>query len=489
VFTSSRDRSLDPPPTIAIAGVRVAGVVSERADVWSPIARLARGLAATVRASEITPSSHALWRNRYLDESVSPVFQRLAQGGKPQAITRGLLPVLTAIERVLPLPAVARTVVGRERPDVLVVLSAPDAIAAVNTSPAQIDLIAAAKRCGVPTVACVGGADIPVNPWLLHARPDLAVVWNDLQKKYVTRQNGSARVAVVGASPLDGCVDESARAPFDRAEFFESLGLPKRRPYVLVHGSTGLMAPVAEEIRFVQRFIRHMRRGTDRELRRTAVLIRPAPGHAEAWAAADFTGLGHVVVSPTAYEATGATDYALLPESIRYAGAVVSSHAFALTVAVAMQRPAIGITPRGRAIEALAGAGVKWVQDPASAYAALRAAVGNAMSAETYGQFMRQRLRPNGALLPASQHLTAVIDEAVSTGRRWRERPSLLAILSWPLLLCCSGAVVAVESAGAGLSSTRAWLRRRRRAAKRPVDPVSIEPDIDVPRGGAVSAG
>jgi hypothetical protein len=122
------------------------------------------------------------------------------------------------------------------------------------------------------------------------------IVWNEAQKREAIRLHHvpAARVRVTGAQLFDDWFDR--RPATTREEFCHRIGLRPDRPFFLYLCSSLFIA--RDEVPFVRRWIESLRTSRVAALRECGVLVRPHPGHAGAWADADLSGLGSVIVWP-----------------------------------------------------------------------------------------------------------------------------------------------------------------------------------------------
>ncbi|MGE5272762.1 MAG: hypothetical protein ACM3QU_03190 [Verrucomicrobiota bacterium] len=181
---------------------------------------------------------------------------------------------LEAVERsIVPPPHVERFVVDQE-PDVVLVSHLAD------LGSSQSPYIRAANRLGIHTAYPVFSWDNLTNKGLIHDRPELTLVWNDLQSAEATELQGlpPEQVEVTGAPAYDHWFDwKPSRS---RAEFCREVGLREDRPIVLYVCSSHFVAP--NEIAFLRRWLDALR-AHGGLLAEAGVIARPHPRNAAQW--------------------------------------------------------------------------------------------------------------------------------------------------------------------------------------------------------------
>jgi hypothetical protein len=197
---------------------------------------------------------------------------------------------LKAFERLMPRSAAMERWIAEQAPDVILLASL------TFSRSTNIEQLKVARAAGIPVAACVMSWDHLSSKALLHIAPDLALVWNDVQRHEAIDMHGIAgdRVAVTGAQ----CYDQwFARQPAQtREDFCRSVGLAPDRPFVLYVCSA--MSPVPDPIEplFVKRWVEAIRASDDPVLRRAGVLVRPHPERVKEWTGVTLDGIDNVVV-------------------------------------------------------------------------------------------------------------------------------------------------------------------------------------------------
>ena len=193
-------------------------------------------------------------------------------------------------ERMMPRSVVMDRWIAEQEPDVVLLASL------TYSRSTHIEQLKAARAAGVPVAACVMSWDHLSSKALLHIPPDLAIVWNEVQKREAVEMHGigAERVAVTGAQ----CYDQwFTRQPArTRAEFCREVGLNPDRPFVLYVCST--MSPVPDPVEpvFVKRWVEGLRAGGDPVLRTAGVLIRPHPERVKEWTGISLEGFDNVAM-------------------------------------------------------------------------------------------------------------------------------------------------------------------------------------------------
>lgn len=255
----------------------------------------------------------------------------------PWPIVATLIRALSAIDRLPRRDAVLDAFVAEMRADVLVVSPL------LTIGSPQPDLVRAAQRAGVPTVAAIASWDHLTTKGLLRPPTDAILVWNRSQLREAVDLHGTDRdrVIVTGAQPFDRWF---SRGPSRSAEEFRRhVGLPADGPYVLYVGSTASISAPEAEVQFVREWMRRLRSGPP-ATRELAVLIRPHPFNAAVWTTADISGLGDVVIWPRGgsnpVDADDREDYF---DSLSHAAAVVGINTSAMIEAAILDRPVLTV--------------------------------------------------------------------------------------------------------------------------------------------------
>jgi hypothetical protein len=327
-----------------VPGVTIAGVLPEPSGAWAACVRVLLGvfslglLAHRFRSGRDVPS----WLARYAQTVLSR--RRIGSLMLRDHDTAQLLSCAARlVAGLIPSSEAARQLVVDQRPDVVTVLPDDEAVAAVESAAAQLDLIGAAESLGVPVVAAAGASELQAQP-IAMSRARVMCVWSDEQRRAAIDLGVPAkRIVVTGALPLDRALGEEPIV--DEQAFREMLGLPMDRPFVFFAGSSGLMSEPAEEVELIRAWVRSLRTSADPLLRHLAVLIRPSPLGISRWRQVENEIGGGVVLCPRTFERSGELDAVLLAESVRFAALTIGADPLTLLMAAGLGRPAALILP------------------------------------------------------------------------------------------------------------------------------------------------
>lgn len=292
---------------------------------------------------------------RYLDRSFgsSPYLRRRLDKfmeGPERALTRApaFLPLASVLRRVF--VAAERLVPSPKNVEEAILALAPDAVVVtplIARGPSgvrQTDTIKAARALGIPVGLAVASWDHLTTKGIVKVVPDRVFVWNDTQRREAVELHRvpSNRIVVTGAQLFDSWFGRSPTA--ERAEFLEGHGLDPASPVVLFVGSSPNVAPAAEEIAFVYRWLEALRASSDSSLRRVGVLVRPHPGSVVEWTAIDLSMLG-AAIAPRVRPGIpmGRDDEALYFDSIHHSTAVVGINTSAMIESFVQGRPVLTV--------------------------------------------------------------------------------------------------------------------------------------------------
>jgi hypothetical protein len=210
------------------------------------------------------------------ERRAQPFVRRTARVLRPTGV-RGIRlfrHVLEGVERSIdPPPHIERFVADRN-PDVVLVSHLAD------LGSSQSPYIRAANRLGVHTAYPVFSWDNLTNKGLIHDRPEVTLVWNDLQAEEAVELQGlpPGRVDVTGAPAYDHWFEwKPGRS---REEFCREVGLREDRPIILYVCSSHFVAP--NEIVFLRRWLEAVR-AHGGLLAEAGVIARPHPRNAAQW--------------------------------------------------------------------------------------------------------------------------------------------------------------------------------------------------------------
>jgi hypothetical protein len=424
--------------------IAIAGVVPQRQDLWTALARAVRGTTDFVRYLDPRFADSPVLRRRMYHKVLPALLRPLdrIRSLSAPALSR-LFGFLHAIERAVPVSSRVLRFLREQQADVVVVSPLVDAASD------QVDTVRAARAAGIPVMAAIASWDNLTNKGHMRVEPDLVTVWNRYQKAEAVDLHGIApeRVVMTGAQLFDRWFD---REPgMTRAEFCRMVGLPDDRPFILFTGSSVFIARSEHEVPFVRRWIEALRRCGDPRLRDAAVLVRPHPFNPEAWMTADFSALDPVAIWPRARYTPAAEDArASLFDSLFHSEAVVGINTSAMIEAAILGKPVLSIlspefagtqdgTIHFRYLRRENGGCVRVAASIAEHMRQLGEVLGDPalVRAETE-QFVTAFVRPHGLDAPCTPILADVIER---TGRQ-RSRPlrdavgsRAMRVLVWPV--------------------------------------------------------
>jgi hypothetical protein len=247
---------------------------------------------------------------------------------------RALAWVLKQFEQAVPRSRELESFYLEQKPDVVLITPL------VDLGSPQLDHYLSARALGLRTVLCVGSWDHLSSKSVLRGIPDLVTVWNDTQKQEAIElhQVPPDRIVVTGAQ----CYDQwfGRRPSRTREEFCEQIGLDGARPFVL-YVCSSLFKNTANEARFVERWIQHVRGSTDPVLREAGLLIRPHPRRLDEWQQVDLTEFKNVTLFGShPVDPTTKDDYF---DSLYYAAAVVGLNTSAFLEAGVVGKPVLSV--------------------------------------------------------------------------------------------------------------------------------------------------
>jgi hypothetical protein len=363
----------------------------------------------------------APYLRRRLDKYLQGGWRALARlpYGTPGAAAARRL-VLAQEQRVPSDPGVERALAAHA-PDAVLVTPL---IGRSERNRRQTDTVKAARRLGIPVAFGVASWDHLTTKGVVKAVPDVAFVWNEIQRRDAVELHGlgSEQIVVTGAQLWDRWFD---RAPSTgRDEFCAHIGLPSS-PYVLWVGSSPNVAPPEREIALVRRWLEVLR--SDEALAGVGALIRPHPYGVAAWAETDL-GPGAAVAprTPPAMPMTD-VDEDLYFDSIHHAAAIVGINTSAMVESFIQRKPVLTV----RAEEFREGQGtLHFAELHSAAGAALQTAAtleehagqlrrtldDSARSEAEIEDFLRVFVRPLGLDRPATPILADAL-ERLAAGR------------------------------------------------------------------------
>ncbi len=247
-----------------------------RTDDWSGVAPLLRSVRDCVQylRPELQGATKLRSRTAHKLRQLLPLpveAPALAAGlaALPDVYVNRLDAILALAERSLPTDAVYDELLAAERPDLLLVSPL------IHFGSAQADLVASARRAGVPVSMLLFSWDNLSTKGYLHRHPDRMIVWNEQQREeaWALHRFPSDRVIVVGAPRFDSFFE--MRRQMSAVEFHEPLGLDASKPTLLYVCSSRFVAD--RELAFIGEWVGQLRRSGSAPLGDCNVLVRPHP--------------------------------------------------------------------------------------------------------------------------------------------------------------------------------------------------------------------
>lgn len=322
-----------------ISGVRVAGVVPDRVDIWGRVAKGVRGITDFARFLHpryaAAPALRARMKRKVLPRAFHVLdWIRMLSERRIKQVLR----FLAVCERVIPSSPRLESFIQRWQPDLVMVSPLIDAASD------QVDLVKSARRLGLPSTACIASWDNLSNKGLVRIQPDAVVVWNEVQKSEAMEFHSVAasRIEVTGAQLFDRWFQRDMQRT--REQFAAQVGLPVERPFVLFAGSSGFISESHAEVAFVKRWISALRASSDPSVNSMGILIRPHPYNTVAWEEAELNGLESVSVWPRQrYNAVAESEREMYYDSLSHSAVVVGINTSAMLEAAIVGRPVLSI--------------------------------------------------------------------------------------------------------------------------------------------------
>jgi hypothetical protein len=315
--------------------VTVGWTPGRGADAWYDLARKLRLGIDHLRF--LDPRYDATPRLRGRSGERTPVIVKWlarAPGLRTSGGRKALAWALSQFEQGIPRSRALDTFLREQAADVVLITPL------IDLGSPQQDHFVSARALGQRTVLCVGSWDHLSSKSLLRAMPELVTVWNDTQKREAIELHGVPpdRIAVTGAQCYDQWFGRRPSRP--RQEFCERVGLDPSRPFVL-YVCSSLFRNTANEARFVERWIQHVRGSADPVLREAGLLIRPHPARLDEWQQSDLTEFKNVAFFGShPVDAAAKDDYF---DSLHYASAVVGLNTSAFLEAAVAGKPVLSV--------------------------------------------------------------------------------------------------------------------------------------------------
>ena len=302
-----------------------------RLDAWEPFVRPLRQARDYVRY--LDPSyGHATKLAARAAAYAPPGWpERLSGSGVLAGRRTFVKRALELAEDLVPSERYYELFIQSHRPDVVLVTPL------IDFGSYQTDYVKSAHRLGIPVAFLPFSWDNLTNRGLVRIAPDLALVWNEHQKREAVTYHGvpAERIVITGAARFD---DFFAMQPSTtRDAFCAAAGLDAARPFLLYLCSSHFVAP--DEVAFVRTWARAVRESSDPALAGCGILVRPHPAHPEPWEGADLGGVTNAAVwSGPKVQADPA-----LYDSLHHAAAVVGLNTSAMIEAGIVGKPVFTI--------------------------------------------------------------------------------------------------------------------------------------------------
>ena len=319
--------------------VRVLGLVPKDEGMWGGIAYGLRGIMDFVRYFHPRFAAATSARARMKRKVLPVAYHWLDRIPRlPPAGVRILQRCLAAAEQAVPVHQPIVDFLRREAPDVLLVSPL------VDGASDQVDVIKAARVCGVRTALCVASWDNLTNKGVMRIEPDLVILWNDAQKREAEDYHyiPARKIATTGAQLFDKWFVRQVTR--DRAAFCARVGLPNTGPFLLFTGSSSFISESRAEVAFVRRWITALRSSGNPALQSINVLVRPHPYNCHAWDPDPLADLPGAVFFPRAsYDPMDAENRVDFFDSIYHSAAVVGINTSAMIEAAIIGRPVFSL--------------------------------------------------------------------------------------------------------------------------------------------------
>jgi hypothetical protein len=347
----------------------------------------------------------------------------------------------------------------------------------VDLGSPQLDHYVSSRALGLRTVLCVCSWDHLSSKSLLRASPDVVTVWNDVQKQEAIELHHvpAERIVVTGAQCYDLWFGRRPSRP--REEFCEQIGLDASKPFVL-YVCSSLFRGTANEARFVERWIQHIRGGADPTLGEAGLLIRPHPARMDEWQQTDLTDFKNLAFFGSHPVTSAAKDDYF--DSLYYASAVVGLNTSAFLEAAVAGKPVLTVllpeisrenqegTLHFHYLREIGGGLLEVAHSLEEHTAQLAATLANpAPGIERARRFTEGFIRPQGIDEPSTPRFADAIEAAATIPAPRREIPSPFVLLARVLLLPWLAFAQARNATQPFRKETRYKYRRFRRHAKK----------------------
>lgn len=294
----------------------------------------------------------------------------------------------------------------------------------------EVDYLKACRQLGQAHVGLVASWDNLTSKGVYHVRPDLILVWNDIQVREAIRYHSipEARVVVVGAPTFDWLF--TAELLQRREEFCRGVGLDPARPYVVYAASSPINH--GSEAAIVSKLHQHLESLAPGQIQ---MLVRPYPSNQSGWDDIESAGV-HVGY----YATTGRRLVKInLLNTLYHAAAVVGLNTSVFLEATILDRPGLTLMYERADQDPLSkkhtlfphfeyllrGEFLDVVEDERSCAERIVAIVRGAdRRKEARATFVKSFLRPNGMEVPASRITVNLLERLASASLSPSARPA-----------------------------------------------------------------
>ena len=342
-FSTNKDCVRDSLSALPISGsLDVDWAPRDKSRFRKPI-YYARDLASFRRYLKIRGQSD-FYRARWLKNSLKP-FKPFVYVPTLQKLLVSLpvVALIRALDQLLPIEKEIKKTIGDFGPDVVV--SAP---ANFGFSSAEIEYLNAARKMKIPTVVPVMSWDNLTTKGVFTFKPDLLLVWNELQAREARVHHGidQTKVRIVGAPMFDYLFEK--KQDFSKKSLWKKLKrevllrkIDEKWPIILYLGSS---SDVAGDERFlITKLRKSLDNTSDDRLQSAQIIIRPHPLNNSYYR--KFRGKNIVVMPNKGFAVTSREkdDYIGV---LKMCDCVVGVNTSGMIDAIVLDKPVIGIVLR-----------------------------------------------------------------------------------------------------------------------------------------------
>ena len=245
-----------------------------RTGVWQKILFHTREILSYRRYAVLGVRQSEYYESRYLSY-LPPLVQKIVTlpVSKPFVKSEFFANVLRFIERSAPSdPAIIADIKGYA-PDVLIASPVN-----MRFPSSDLEYLKEAAAMGIPTALPVISWDNLTTKGLMHAFPDILLVWNDVQAEEAIQHQSMPRdrIRIIGAPVFDSWFDGHSPS-MSREDFCRNHNLRVQHPIVTYLGSSVHMAE--DESWLVAALRKALDESGNARLVHTQIIVRPHPGN------------------------------------------------------------------------------------------------------------------------------------------------------------------------------------------------------------------